>query len=70
MEMVRPEAPEDRDAIRGVLLAAFEGHDGPELWAHPSNQHPNERAHAIAADALAGFLLREGLLATPTGAGP
>ena len=35
------------------LLPAFEGNDGPELWVHPQNQHPNEVAHRIAATAIA-----------------
>jgi lysophospholipase L1-like esterase len=48
------------------LLGAFAGHDGPELWAHPSNQHPNATAHALAADAIRGFLEAEALLA-PSG---
>jgi lysophospholipase L1-like esterase len=38
------------------LLPAFAGHDGPELWVHPTNQHANEVAHAIAGDALYNFL--------------
>lgn len=47
------------------LLDAFRGEDGVSLWVHPSNQHPNERAHAIAAAALERFLRERGLL--PTG---
>jgi hypothetical protein len=38
------------------LQPEFKGYDGPELWVHPNNQHPNEVAHKIAADALYGFL--------------
>jgi hypothetical protein len=38
------------------LLPAFNGFDGPELWVHPNNQHPNERAHKIAAQALHRFI--------------
>lgn len=44
------------------LLPAFAGHDGPELWAHPVDQHPGPEAHAIAAEALFAFLRDEGLL--------
>lgn len=44
------------------LLPAFAGHDGPELWAHPSDQHPNAEAHAIAAHALFEFLLERDLV--------
>ena len=39
------------------LLPVFRGYDGPELWVHPSNQHPNEVAHGRVADALESFLL-------------
>ena len=28
---------------------AFEGRDGPALWVHASDPHPNEEAHAVAA---------------------
>ena len=42
------------------LLPAFAGFDGPELWVHPTNQHPNELAHRIAADTLYPYL-REAL---------
>jgi len=44
------------------LLPAFIGQDGTALWVHPANQHPNERAHALAAQAIERFLVEEGLL--------
>jgi hypothetical protein len=44
------------------LFDAFRGRDGPSLWVHPTNQHPNEEAHAIAAEALGRFLREERLL--------
>ena len=44
------------------LLPAFAGHDGPELWAHPTDQHPGPEAHAIAGEALFRFLSDGGLL--------
>lgn len=44
------------------LLPAFAGFEGPELWVHPTNQHPNEKAHAIAGRALFDFLVHEGLV--------
>ncbi len=44
------------------LLPAFQGFEGPELWVHPSNQHPNEVAHAIAGRALVDFLHSEDLV--------
>ena len=31
------------------LFEAFEGRDGPSLWVHASDPHPNEEAHAVAA---------------------
>ena len=27
-----------------------------ELWVHPTDHHPNERAHALAAERVAAFL--------------
>jgi lysophospholipase L1-like esterase len=47
------------------LLPAFSGHDGPELWVHPTDQHPNEVAHAIAGEALYRFLGERRLLRIP-----
>jgi hypothetical protein len=38
------------------LLPAFLGRNGPDLWVSDSDQHPNARAHAIAAEALAPFV--------------
>lgn len=38
------------------LLPAFRGREASELWVSPFDQHPNERAHAIAAEALTPFL--------------
>jgi lysophospholipase L1-like esterase len=44
------------------LIDAFQGEDGVSLWVHPSNQHPNEEAHAIAGRALHEFLRARGTL--------
>jgi lysophospholipase L1-like esterase len=44
------------------LLDAFGGSDYTSLWVHPSDQHPNERGHEIAARAMADFLIREELI--------
>lgn len=44
------------------LLDAFRGRDYAELWVHPSDQHPNERAHEIAAAALTAFISERNLL--------
>jgi len=38
------------------LIEAFRGKDGPSLWVHVSDQHPNEEAHAIAAGYAAAKL--------------
>ena len=39
------------------LLDVFQGEDYARLWVHPSDQHPNERGHRIAAEAMAEFIL-------------
>jgi lysophospholipase L1-like esterase len=39
------------------LFDAFEGRDYADLWVHPSDQHPNEQAHRIAAHALFDFIV-------------
>ncbi len=44
------------------LFDAFEGRPYAELWVHPSDQHPNEDGHRIAAEALADFVRQEHLL--------
>ena len=38
------------------LLDAFRGRDARALWVHPTDHHPNEEAHRIAAEAIHGFL--------------
>lgn len=38
------------------LLDAYRSHRAPELWAHAVDHHPNELAHAIAAERLARLL--------------
>jgi lysophospholipase L1-like esterase len=44
------------------LFHVFEGRPYASLWVHASDQHPNEEGHAIAAEALADFILERGLL--------
>jgi hypothetical protein len=44
------------------LLPVFKDFDGPELWVHPNNQHPNEQAHALVGEALHGFLVDRGIV--------
>jgi hypothetical protein len=39
------------------LLPAFQGEEPSMLWVSPLDQHPNERAHAIAAHAITDFLV-------------
>ena len=49
----------DREGIASLsLLPAFMGRRGPELWVSPFDQHPNEAAHEIAADALLPFVVQ------------
>jgi hypothetical protein len=38
------------------LRESYRGYRGPELWVHSTDQHPNERAHAIAAKAVFEYL--------------
>lgn len=42
------------------LLPALRGRDATELWVHPTDQHPNELAHAAAAERLAEALTASG----------
>ncbi len=42
------------------LLDAFRGQDTESLWVHPTNHHPNEKAHALAGRALSEYLGRLG----------
>ena len=35
------------------LFPVFSGHDAESLWVHPTDQHPNEVAHRMAAEAIA-----------------
>ena len=38
------------------LLSAFQGHSDHQLWVHPTDHHPNEIAHDLAAASLEKFL--------------
>jgi lysophospholipase L1-like esterase len=44
------------------LFGAFKGMRDRDLWVHPSDQHPNVRAHQIAAEAIARFIEERRLL--------
>lgn len=41
------------------LLPAFSRHKSEELWANPTDHHPNELAHEIAAREIARFIEHE-----------
>ncbi len=47
------------------LREEFRGFHGPELWVHPTDQHPNETAHKLAATAIVKEILSENLLDNP-----
>lgn len=47
---------EQNDITVHNLLNDFRGGQGPEYWAAPYDQHPNERGHAVVADALGPFV--------------
>ncbi len=49
------------------LLPEFAGFHGPELWVHPTNQHPNERAHEIAGQVLYRFVSDCGIVHPSSG---
>jgi len=43
----------DNNGIKYIdLLPGLNSYNGPELWVHPTDQHPNEIVHRIAAEAL------------------
>lgn len=43
----------EAQGIKGIdLLSSFLGQDGPKLWVHPRDRHPNARGHEIIADAI------------------
>lgn len=42
------------------LLPSLKGMNARDLWVHPTDQHPNERVHAIAARRVAEEILRLG----------
>lgn len=50
------------------LRSAYSSYHGPELWVHPSDQHPNEIAHDVAAQAIAKFLREDASPLVPTAA--
>lgn len=53
--MVAREAETDGAAVLD-LLPAFEGKRADDLWVFPTDQHPNEKAHRMASEALVAKL--------------
>ena len=49
-------------AIFVDLFPKLKGMDAHDLWVHPTDQHPNEKVHAIAAKALVDALKAHGVL--------
>ncbi|MCW8985518.1 MAG: SGNH/GDSL hydrolase family protein [Thermoanaerobaculales bacterium] len=50
----------DRNRIPYVdLFPSFSRHKAEDLWANPTDHHPNETAHRIAADEIATFIENE-----------
>jgi hypothetical protein len=47
------------------LLPVFSKYKAEDLWAHPTDHHPNEIAHKLAAKALLRFLDEKGLVPEP-----
>jgi lysophospholipase L1-like esterase len=41
------------------LLKAYKGESHMDLWAHPTDHHPNKKAHKIAAGAIADYIVNE-----------
>jgi len=44
---------EDKGIAVLDLRESYRNYRGPELWVHPTDQHPNDVAHQIAAEAIA-----------------
>jgi len=50
----------DREGILLLdLLPAFSNYMAEELWANPTDHHPNEIAHGLAAHELHGFIIEK-----------
>lgn len=44
------------------LLETLRGRNARDLWVHPSDHHPNEVAHQLAAEAIEEFVLMNDLV--------
>jgi len=53
---------QENDVLLLDLLPAFSRHTAESLWVHPTDYHPNEVAHQIAAEEIHSFLQKHGLL--------
>ncbi len=51
-----------QDILSIDLLSAFSGKNDREMWVHPTDQHPNEVAHELAAGQVAAYIRKEGLI--------
>ena len=52
----------EEDIFMVNLLPAFSNRKAESLWVHPTDYHPNEIAHGIAAQKIHAFLQDHGLL--------
>ncbi|MDP7015336.1 MAG: GDSL-type esterase/lipase family protein [Pirellulaceae bacterium] len=50
------------------LRDSYRSFRGPELWVHPTDQHPNETAHLVAAKAVAAYLKNHPKVYSPSAA--
>lgn len=41
------------------LFETYRGHEADQLWVHPTDHHPNERAHHLAARSIQFFLRQQ-----------
>jgi lysophospholipase L1-like esterase len=52
------------------LFSAFSDFVGSDLWVHRRNHHPNEKGHAIAAEAIHRFLVENQFLRQSSASAP
>lgn len=48
--------------VLNLFESTFRGQNPRKLWVHPSDHHPNEKAHAMAAESITAFLVESNLL--------
>lgn len=53
---------QENDILLLDLLPAYSRHAAESLWVHPTDYHPNEIGHQIAAEEIHSFLHKHGLL--------